>query len=415
MYYYRYMNKVMMSHNEYNLGHKISEEDAAQEKSIIYYLTEKEPGRFNRAWCLSHASFFDLTNEDENLLTMSNDKNANELPHWLMEKMEHRQIMWVNTQYPNWQQILEKNHRDKWTINIVGLGDVGGILLTGLRLLGGDIVEKIGIYDINSNKVERWLMESGQILYPDENSVLPEVVYADKSSLFDCDMFVFAVSAGVPPLSGTQSDVRMAQYEANGKIISEYARIARQKKFKGIFAVVSDPVDLLCKKAFIESNRDSKGVIDYEGLGPEQIRGYGLGVMRARAAYHARKMGLEHSFEKYGRAYGPHGKGLVIADNIECYDNNTSIMLTDKALNSNMEVRSVGFKPYVAPALSSGALSILATIRGQWHYSAVYLGGVYFGCRNRLNESGTELERLNMPTDLFERIKESYNYLGGME
>jgi len=408
------MNKIIISNSKYGLGNDISEEDAMQEEGIIYYLTENEPGKFNRAWCLSHTSFFDFTKEDISLLTMPNAKYGNELPQWLIEKIECRQIMWINTQYPNWQHILEEKHRDKWRINIVGLGDVGGILLTGLRLMGGDVIEKIGIYDIDSNKVDRWLMEAGQILYPDENSIQPEVVYTDKDSLFDCDMFVFAVSAGVPPLSNSQSDVRMAQYEANSKIISEYAKLARQGKFKGIFAVVSDPVDLLCKKAFIESNINSNGQMDYEGLGPDQIRGYGLGVMRARAAYHAKKMGLGHSFEKYGRAYGPHGKGLVIADNIKCYDNNTSIMLTGKALNSNMEVRNVGFKPYIAPALSSGALSILATIRGQWHYSAVYLGGTYFGCRNRLNESGTELERLNMPDDLIERIKESYNSLGGM-
>lgn len=415
MYFYRYMNKVVMSNHKYHLGYQISEEDAKQEKDILYYLTKKEAGNFNRVWCLSHTSLYDMAREDKSLLTIVQDDKKDDYPQWLIEKMEHKQIMWINTGYPDWQHVLEKHHKDKWTINIVGLGDVGGILLTGLRLLGGDVVEKIGIYDVDSNKVDRWLMEAGQILYPDEDSVQPEVIYADIDNLFDCDMFVFTVSAGVPPLSSSLSDVRMAQYEANGRIISEYAKIARQRKFKGIFAVISDPVDLLCKKAFIESNRDINGLTDYKGLGPEQIRGYGLGVMRARAAYHAMKLGLGNSFQKYGRAYGPHGKGLVIADNIECYDNRISNLLTDKALKSNMDVRNAGFKPYIAPALSSGALSILATIRGQWNYSSVYLGGVYFGCRNKLNDSGTELERLNMPAALIARIKESYDSLGGIE
>jgi malate/lactate dehydrogenase len=34
----------------------------------------------------------------------------------------------------------------------------------------------------------------------------------------------------------------------NARIINLYAQIAREKGFKGIFAVVSDPVDLLCNQ-----------------------------------------------------------------------------------------------------------------------------------------------------------------------
>ncbi|HOS70134.1 MAG TPA: lactate dehydrogenase, partial [Bacillota bacterium] len=65
-------------------------------------------------------------------------------------------------------------------------------------------------------------------------------------------------------------------------------------------------------------------------------------------------------------------------------------------------------------ALSSGALSILATIRGQWHYSATFLGGVYMGARNRLNASGIELERLPIPEELFQRLKNTYESLRKM-
>ena len=35
------------------------------------------------------------------------------------------------------------------------------------------------------------------------------------------------------------------------------------------------------------------GTLDFRGLLPEQIQGYGLGVMEARAKFYARKRGLD--------------------------------------------------------------------------------------------------------------------------
>lgn len=63
--------------------------------------------------------------------------------------------------------------------------------------------------------------------------------------------------------------------------------MARDKDFKGVFAVVSDPVDLLCKAVYDISNKNDMGAFDYDGLLPEQIEGFGLGVMYARAKYFA--------------------------------------------------------------------------------------------------------------------------------
>ncbi|MGE5676473.1 MAG: lactate dehydrogenase, partial [Pseudomonadota bacterium] len=112
-----------------------------------------------------------------------------------------------------------------------------------------------------------------------------------------------------------------------------------------------------------------------------------------------------------GRAFGPHGEGLVIADSIENYNDMLSEGLTEKARTANLSVRSLGFKPYIAPALSSGSMSILATIRGQWHYSATFLGGVYFGAKNRLLPSGIELERQPLPERLRSRLESTYESL----
>jgi hypothetical protein len=293
----------------------------------------------------------------------------------------------------------------------VGLGDVGGTLVTGLRMLGGDYISSIGIFDLDNNKVSRWVFEANQILSPDTTKAFPEVKSINQEEIFDCDMFVFCVTVGVPSLHGTVGDVRMLQLEGNSKLVNHYAKAARNNKFRGIFAVVSDPVDLLCKSAFLSSNINESGVYDYEGLASDQIRGYGLGVMHARAVYYSKQNPQTHDYATKGRAFGPHGEYLVIANDIDNYNNKLSMDLTKKARTANLEVRATGFKPYIAPALSSGAYSILATISGQWHYSATYMGGVYFGSRNKITPNGTEIERYNMHEDLIQRIKHTYNKL----
>ena len=53
--------------------------------------------------------------------------------------------------------------------------------------------------------------------------------------------------------------------------------------------MVSDPVDPLCKAAFLASSKNEQGELDYMGLAPEQVKGYGLGVMNARALFYADK------------------------------------------------------------------------------------------------------------------------------
>ena len=76
--------------------------------------------------------------------------------------------------------------------------------------------------------------------------------------LFKCDVFVFVASKGIPPVGSGVKDVRMYQFENNSKIVSQYARQARKEQFKGLFAVVSDPVDPLAKAAYLASNTDEK-------------------------------------------------------------------------------------------------------------------------------------------------------------
>ena len=290
-------------------------------------------------------------------------------------------------------------------VNIAALGDVGATLLLGLKLLGGEILDTIGIYDLNENMMMRYEAEMNQIGWPFYTKKLPNVVITPESALFDCDMFIFCASKAVPPV-GADGDVRMMQFDANRKIASHYASLAKSNAFKGIFAVVSDPVDPLCKEALLVS-----------GLAPGQIRGYGLGVMNKRAEYFAKKDQdpALASYPTEGRAFGPHGSDLVIANSIEHYDDALSRRLTEQTVTANLEVRELGFKPYIAPALSSGAISLLLTLSGQWNYSSVYLGqgrqGAFLGVRNRICGDMPEYEDLPLPAPLFKRIELAYRNL----
>jgi hypothetical protein len=42
------------------------------------------------------------------------------------------------------------------------------------------------------------------------------------------------------------------------------------------------------------------------------------------------------------------------------------------------------------------------------------MGGIFMGAKNRLLKSGTEIERLDLPFNLVEKIKESYKELGNI-
>lgn len=253
-----------------------------------------------------------------------------------------------------------------------------------------------------------------QTAFPWDYDRLPPVKIVDTQKLFDCDLFVFCASKGIPPVGAKVEDVRMVQFEANRAIVENFARMARLRNFQGVFAVVSDPVDPLCKVAFLASNEDENGKFDKKGLLPEQIQGYGLGVMNARAAYYAKQEERFADFLTEGRAYGPHGQDLVIANSIENYDDERSAELTKMAVEANLRTRELGFKPYIAPALSSAAISLILTMKGEWHYSSNFLGGVYMGSRNRYTMQGLEIESLPLPQKLYERLTRAYEGLGAI-
>ena len=319
----------------------------------------------------------------------------------------------VNVDRTGWEDVLTWNPgKAKKRVNMLAIGDVGSTLLTGLKLLGGDVIESIGICDLSDQITARWEFEMGQIALPWQYDAMPEVEVIPPDRLFDCDMFVFVASKGIPPVGSGVKDVRMYQFENNAKIVKLYARMAREQGFRGLWCAVSDPVDPLAKTAYLESNKDENGSWDGRGLRPEQVQGFGLGVMNARAAYYAKRDDRFASFLSEGRSFGPHGTGLTIANSIDHYDDALSQELTQLTVTANLAMRAIGFKPYVAPAMSSGALSILLTLRGQWHCGSVFLDGIFMGVKNRYTPAGIETELLpHIPDALFGHIEDAAAHL----
>ena len=393
-----------------DLPYEKTEKPAAGTK--LTWLFTGGPGSRRASFLVNHPAELFMEKEDVSWLNTNRlnasayDGQTRELPADLLAQLDAGTLRAVNASHPKFEEILAyKPKEGKKRVHVLAIGDVGSMLLTGLHLLGGDVISSIGICDISDKVTARWEFEENQIAYPWEYDALPEVEVVKPENLFDCDVFVFVASKGIPPVGSGVKDVRMYQFENNAKIMANYAKMARESRFKGLFCAVSDPVDPLAKTAFLESNKNEAGELDYMGLLPEQIQGFGLGVMNARAAYYAKRDPRFSRFLTEGRSFGPHGQDLVVADSIEHYDDALSRELTELTVTANLKMREIGFKPFVAPAFSSGALSILLALQGEWHCGSVFLGGIYMGVKNRFTENGLETEILPLPDALHARIR----------
>ena len=381
----------------------------AESGAPALFLLNRDPQQGPAVFRPSHANQLAAETLDVTWLSPNRMAPAPELPEDLCAALEAGTLTAVNLSHPRWRDGLNflKPTPGKKRVHLLAVGDVGGTLLTALKLLGGDCISTIGICDLNASTVARWTAEMGQIAWPWDYDTLPEVEAVTPDRLFACDVFIFAATKAIPPVGSEVRDVRMAQFEANRPLVETFARQARNAHFGGLFIVLSDPVDPLSRAAWLASNRDEAGNWDGMGLLPEQVQGFGLGVMNARAAYFAKQDPRFARFLSEGRSFGPHGRGLVIADSVEQYDDPLSRELTELVETANLRIRDLGFKPYVAPAVSSGAMQLLLSLRGEWHCGSVNIGGIWFGVRNRYTPQGLETEALVLPEALFTRLRET--------
>lgn len=382
------------------------------------YLTEQAPENTWASYCPTSPRHLEAGTSDVSWLDPRRmDVPEPDLPYAALQALAEGHLQAVNLRHPRWREALDftRPRPGKKRVHLLAVGDVGGTLLTALKLLGGECISRIGICDLNEKTVARWTAEMGQIAWPWDYGALPEVEPVPPERLFDCDVFLFAATKSIPAVGSGIPDVRMAQYKANRPLVTSFARQAREAGFAGLFIVLSDPVDPLCRAAYQASNAGPDGHWDGLGLLPEQIQGFGLGVMNARAAYFAKEEPRFASFLTEGRSFGPHGQGLVIANSAAHYDDALSRELTERVLSANLRIRDLGFKPYVAPAVSSGAMQLLLTLQGAWHCGSVCLGGVWFGVRNRFTPTGLEIETLELPDALFSRLRETEELLQNIQ
>lgn len=272
-----------------------------------------------------------------------------------------------------------KNPTNPFTLSILGLGDVGGTLLIGLRLLGKEILKEIKIFDLDEKKRRRYYLECNEI---SDGTALPAVTEAELDTVFKTDCIVFTVSLYIPPVGSDVKDVRLVQFEKNKAVLLEYARQAEASGFKGHYFIVSDPVDLLCMSLMKEGNIES-----------HRIRGFGLGVMEARARFIAKELNV---FSEDLRTFGPHGKGLIVVNSLEHYDKDISKDLSERTINENFRIRETGFKPYIGPALSSGSISILKALDGKEHLSTWFNGHIFMGSRNTIERGYTKPGKISL-------------------
>lgn len=407
--YYQYNNHVFYT-EEPRPWQKL---DRPPESGEVVYLFRRPPLTGRETFAVSSPALLTAAEGVETLC--SREDAAPGIPAELLAAIRDRRVRAVNGAHPRWEELLDmKKASAKRRVHLLALGDVGSTLAIGLRLLGGDCISTIGVCDMRPNAAERWVFELNQIDTPCGDRGFPPVEKVEAEELFDCDVFLFCASRFVPDTAVKSGDVRMAQYELNRELAVTYARRAREAGFCGMFCVVSDPVDPLCRAVLLESNKNASGELDYRGLFPHQVRGFGLGVMNARARYYAKRDPRFAAFLEDGRTFGPHGEGLVVANSISHYDDAVSRELTERTKHANLEMREMGFKPYVAPALSSGALSLLLCLGGEWHCSSVFLDGVFMGVRNRMAANGPEVERLPLPEELTGRLRETMEQLRGI-
>ena len=259
-------------------------------------------------------------------------------------------------------------------LTLVGLGDVGGTALLALKLLGHEF-SKIQIFDPNKAQCARYELELNQVLSPD-GQPLPKVVICEEKTCLSATCLRLRPRAACPDWIRLCRTYAWRSTRPTGPWWARMPVWREASVLHGLFCQISDPVDHLSRSVFLQSNQNEAGEYDFSGLLPEQVQGFGLGVMAARCAYYARQLGVS---EETLRVYGPHGQGLICANSCgPDYDATLSAELTEKTRTANLRVRELGFKPYLAPALSSAAVSILRLVREQEHFGAVPLGGAYF-------------------------------------
>ncbi|MDG2774748.1 lactate dehydrogenase, partial [Vibrio parahaemolyticus] len=172
-----------------------------------------DPLNSRRAFCINNYNQLKSKNESVTML-YKNDSLDFDLHPLLKKLIDEKKVKSINLNYPTWKDELT-SLPSVWKINVMALGDVGSTLLIGLLLLGNNI--ELGIYDRNPNKLMRWEKELKQVRIPFNEDKFPKIKVLSEDELFQCDMFVFCASKGIPSVGEKLDDYRMIQFDENSK------------------------------------------------------------------------------------------------------------------------------------------------------------------------------------------------------
>jgi hypothetical protein len=257
---------------------------------------------------------------------------------------------------------LEKTHR---TLGIFGLGRVGTAMLQAVTILPASW-KKIYLFDRTELRLEQLVFEMNQVALPGRS--FPEISRGRVDDYQHCDVLAFAASAPIPPLgSESKGDVRLRQYTANGEILRKLLDSLDRHNFRGKLAVVSDPVEHLTRLAVLHKPAMMREA-DFFGLG--------LGVMYARARYFARRR-ERHALH----VCGTHGDLLEVINHPLRYSPERSQQLTAQVRGAHLQMRKLGYIPFIAPALSSAALSLQALSRCRPFFASAWNGTMVWGSK----------------------------------
>ena len=142
--FYKVEGKSCFSDLENLPFEKIGEPEGAKE---LFWLFGREAGSCRASFRVSDRAFLKAGTENVSWLDKNHmDELADslELPGWVDDLIAAGKVTAVNVSHPRFRECLTQAPGPaKKRVNVLAIGDVGSMLLTGLHLLGGDVISEI--------------------------------------------------------------------------------------------------------------------------------------------------------------------------------------------------------------------------------------------------------------------------------
>ena len=156
MYYYKIEEQIGCSLDSSLPYEKV---EAPGEVMPLVYLFDREPGSCRASFRVNDASMLFADKEDVSWLSsgkLAEAARGEQADDFITSVIRAGKLRAVNLRHPKFTEILkEKQAGGKKRVHVLAIGDVGSTLLTGLHLLGGDVISSIGICDISDKVTAR--------------------------------------------------------------------------------------------------------------------------------------------------------------------------------------------------------------------------------------------------------------------